>query len=263
MTDRKKYLPAALAALALMIALAALFRGHLAPAPAAPPPPAREAAVPAAAADKHAEIVRAGSVEKPLALAVTSGYAGRIAELYVGEGQAVKAGQPLFTMAAPPPDRNSAEAARREYEKLRSLYEKGAIARRQVEAAAARLQAAEQSVAAMPATVAAPVDGIVAGLSAAPGVEVQAGQQVLAIGGRHKLAVVVPLRPGELGSVPLGGRVAVEAAGRTLAGRIAAIYPEARGGEVPQFQAHISLTDAPDGLLREGMPVTVRIATGT
>jgi membrane fusion protein (multidrug efflux system) len=262
MTDRKKYLPAALAALALAIALAALFRGHFAPAPAAPPLPAQEAAVPAAAADKPAGIVRAGSVAKPLALPVTSGYAGRIAELYVGEGQAVKAGQPLFKMAATPSGRNSAEAARREYEKLRSLYEKGAIARRQVEAAAARLQAAEQSGGAMPATVAAPVDGVVAGLSAAPGAEVQAGQQVLAIGGGHNIAVVVPLRQNELSSVPLGGRVAVEAAGRTVEGRIAAIYPEARGDTVPGFQAHIRLTDAPDGLLHEGMPVTVRIPAG-
>lgn len=91
---------------------------------------------------------------------------------------------------------------------------------------------------------------------------VQAGQQVVVIGGGQKIAVVVPLRQDELNAVPLGGEAAVEAAGRTLAGRIAAIYPAARGDSVPEFRAHIRLPDAPDGLLQEGMQVTVRLAAG-
>ncbi len=266
MNDQKKYLPAALAVIAIIIALVAAYRLHLAAAPAVPPPPAEEAAVPVAKVDKPAGIVRAGRVERPLALVVTSGYGGRIDELYVSEGQSVKAGQPLYKLAGTPPAPNNATnvaAARQEYEKLRSLYEKGAIARRRVEAAAARLQAAEQSAppggaGGAPATVAAPVDGIVADLSVAAGSAVQAGQKVLAIGGGQKIAVTVPLQPNELNVVPLGGEVAVEAAGRTVKGRISAIYPEARADKVPEFTAHIKLLDPPDGL-QEGIPVTIRI----
>jgi multidrug efflux pump subunit AcrA (membrane-fusion protein) len=46
----------------------------------------------------------------------------------VAEGQAVKAGEPLFKMETPPPaSRYSYENAVKDYERLQKLYEKGAV----------------------------------------------------------------------------------------------------------------------------------------
>lgn len=271
MIDYKKYGPPALAALILVVALAVALRGNFAAKPA-PPPPAQEETVVPAAADKPVGIVRAGTVAKPAVLPVTSGYAGSIGALYVSEGQAVKAGQPLYKLAAaaPPPGpagQDGYETARKEYERLKALYDKGAIPRRQVENAAARMEAARQSggatAAAAPDTTAfAPVDGIVGDLAVAPGSAVAAGQQVLTLGSGQKLAVVVPLQQNELSAVPLGAPAAVEAAGQTLAGRVASIFPAAQDDKVPLFLAHIRLAAPPDGLLQAGMQVNVRIATG-
>jgi membrane fusion protein (multidrug efflux system) len=251
-------LPGLLAAL-LIISLAAACRWS----GPAQPPPAAEPAVQAPAAAPGAT-VRPGTVAKALVLPVTSGYAGRIGELYVSDGQAVKAGQPLYKIAAaPPPPQASGgyDALRKEYERLQKLYEQGAIPRRQVENAAARLQAARPAASGggEPLTVTAPVDGIVTAITAAAGDAVEAGRQVLALGGGQQLAVVVPLRQNELSSVPLGATVAVEADGQTLKGRIVAVYPETQGDKVTGFQAHIGLVDPPAGLLKEGLPLNVRL----
>jgi membrane fusion protein (multidrug efflux system) len=248
-----------LAALLIIALVAAACR------PSAPPPPAAETAVQAPAAAPGV-ITRPGTVAKAVALPVTSGCSGRIAELFVSEGQAVKAGQPLFkiTAAAPQQTDGGYEAARKEYERLQKLYELGAIPRRQVENAAARLQTVRPGAGGSgePLTVTAPVDGIVTALAAAAGDAVEAGRQVLALGGRQKLAVVVPLSQNELRAVPLGAAVAVEAAGQTFTGKVIAVYPETRGDAVVGFQAHIGPVDPPADLLKEGLSVNVSLDGG-
>ncbi len=264
MTDRTKHrLPALLAALALILALTAACRADFGARPAAQPP-AEEEALPAAA-DRPPGILREGTVAKAFALPVTSGWDGRVLELYVAEGQVVKAGEPLFKMETPPPaSRYSYENAVKDYERLQKLYEKGAVPRRQVEIAAANVKALRQSGGSgVVTTVAAPVDGIVADLAAAAGDAVQAGQQVLALGGGQKLAVVVPLQQSELSLVALGAPVEIAVSGRIVNGKVTAIYPEVRGNAVPYFQAHIGVIDPPAGVLEQGMPVVVRIDTGT
>ncbi|HWQ62075.1 MAG TPA: efflux RND transporter periplasmic adaptor subunit [Negativicutes bacterium] len=266
MIDYKKYrLPGAVAVLALIIALVVASRGEFGAKPPLPPPLAEETAVPAVNMDKSPGILRAGTVEKPFALPVTSGYSGRISEMYVADGEAVKAGQPLYKMEQPPAAGGySYEQARKDYERLQKLYEKGAVPRRQVEVAAANLQTVQQrGNSGGSTTITAPVDGIVADLAAAAGGAVQAGQQVLALGGGQKVTVAVPLHQNELNSVPLGAPVDIEAAGKIVKGRVTGIYPEARENKVPFFQAHIKLIDPPQGLLKEGMSVNVRIDTGT
>lgn len=266
MIDYKKYrLPVALAALVLVIALVAASRGDFGAKPVSPPPAAEETAVPAAGMDKPPGILRAGKVEKPFALPVTSGYSGRILELYVTEGAAVKSGQPLYKMEQPPATGGySYEQARKDYERLQKLYEKGAVPRRQVEIAAANVKSLEQAGSStVSTTIIAPVDGIIADLAASAGSAVQAGQQILAIGGGQKIAIVIPLNQNELNSVPLGSPVDIEAAGQILKGRVTGIYPEAQGNRVPLFKAHIKLDNPPDGLLQEGASVNVRIDTST
>jgi multidrug efflux pump subunit AcrA (membrane-fusion protein) len=134
-----------------------------------------------------------------------------------------------------------------------------------VEIAAANVKALQQGGGGggVVTTVAAPVDGIVADLAAAAGDAVQAGQQVLALGGGQKLAVVVPLQQSELSLVALGAPVEIAVSGRIVNGKVTAIYPEVRGNAVPYFQAHIGVIDPPAGVLEQGMPVVVRIDTGT
>lgn len=283
---------AALAAVFLLVALALAFRNDFWTKPAASPAPPDDAAVEDAAASQPPGIVRTGTVEPPYAVAIKSGVTGRISAMYVAEGQAVKAGQPLFRVEGTPGTgeapagtvnkkagpsvsrQESYENAQKDYNRLQKLYELGAIPRRQFENAAARLEEARRNLdsdseeseqsekpatASGPVVITAPVDGTVTAFAAGPGQTVQADQQVLALGGGQKVAIVVPLEQQELYLVHLGTMASVEAAGNVLTGRVSSIFPDVQDNNVVSFRAQITLSDPPDGLLKAGMSVNVRI----
>lgn len=282
--------PLAVAGLLLIAALLFAVRYNLfwfpASSPGLPPAPADDAAARAATAEQPAGIVRTGSVENSAVVPIHSEFSGRISELYVKEGQAVKAGQPLFKLeglpagaaadlspGAAPSGKDNYEKALNEYNRLQKLYEIGAIPRRQLENAAARLQelkdggssgqkAANAAALQGPVTVTAPVDGIVTGLAAAAGSPVEAGRQVLALGGGQALEVVVPLAQDELYLVHLGTPVTIEAEGHTLAGQVSSIFPEVQNNQISSFLAHIKPADLPAGLLKAGMAVKVHMTAG-
>ncbi len=257
--------------------------------PAGPPAAMNEPPAQAETVSKPAGIVRSGSVVRSFVVPVNSGFFGRVSEVYVQEGQAVKAGQPLFKLEASlgggeasaqaanprfgaPSGQDSYDNTLKEYNRLKRLYELGAIPRRQLENAAARLQQAQASEQAAgsvgaalsgPVTVTAPVDGIVSDLVAAAGSTVQAGQQVLALGSGETVEVVVSLEQKELYLVQLGTPVAIEAEGQTVMGQVLSIFPEVRENKISFFLAHVKLNNPPAGLLKPGMAVNVRIDTGT
>lgn len=264
------------------LALLAAASGNLLPASffqqhRPPRPPVSLTAVPVSTINKSIQLVRPGTVETTALVPVTAELAGYLIELYVTEGQAVKAGQPLLKLrpaaepAAQPAGqdaRSNYEQALREFNRDQKLYEIGAIPRRQLELATAKLQQAKAAVTAPPTTgpaadttLNAPVSGIVSGLPVL-GKTVQAGQQLLVLGSGQEVEVVVQLNQNDLYLVHLGTPVTVEAGQQPLPGQVARIYPQITDNQIPAFLARLALTPPPAGVLQPGLPVTVRIDTG-
>lgn len=257
----------------LIIVLAAAAKYDFSVKPGITPVPANDVTVPVET-NKPTGIIRAGSVESSSGITINSQFSGRVSEIYVAQGQAVKAGQPLFKLEVvyntgiTSLSGDSYENALKEYNRLQKLYELGAIPRRQVETAAARLQTAQQSstrgpnTPKGPITVTAPVDSIVTRLAVASGDAVENGQQVMVLGGSQAVEVVVPLEQKELNLVGLGTPATIAVAGHTIKGKVSSIFPEAQESNVPSFRAHIMIIDPPDGLLKTGISVNVQIDTG-
>ena len=215
-------------------------------------------------------IVRTGYVTTPVLLPIHSGFAGFVSEIYIKEGQVVKAGQPLFKLETASGDAATsgpapAENALHDYKKL---YELGIISRREFENSATRKGVTpqnsrnRQSAAATTAIVKAPIEGVVTALAAAAGNVVQADQRILSLGSGQPVEIVVPLSQEDLYWVQLGMPVTIEASGNAIRGEVASIFPEVKNNVLVSFHAHIQLTHPSAGSLRIGMPVTVRMDTG-
>jgi len=233
-----------------------------------------QSAVSANSGKTASEIVREGYVGTPTRLPVDSGFDGRVSEVYVKDGQSVKAGQPLFKLEAASVQKTGSSAAitqandntLRDYNSLLKLYEQGIISRRELENAKTRLEATPQTSnngqrdPTGPVITRAPIAGVVTDLTATAGNAVQAGQQMLFLGSRQTLEVVVSLEQSELYRVQPGTSATVEVSGVILNGEVAGIFPEVKDNAVAYFLAHINLFNLPVGLLQEGMKVKVQIA---
>ena len=260
-------------------------------------PPVNVTAVPIGTMNKPVPIVGTGSIESPTNLPITSEFSGRISEVYVIEGQSVKAGQPLVKLlgssepapnetstpanqnAAPnPQSQSSYDNALKEYNRDQKLYEQGAIPRRQAESSAARLQALQENVTSTQdtapapkstttamsngsATISAPSNGIVTGLSAAVDKAVQTGQQLMVLES-GEVQVVIPIEQQDLYLVQLGTPATIEVSGQAMLGQVVSIYPELGVNNMPSFRTHIKVTNDTGGLLKKGMSANVHINTG-
>jgi len=262
--------------------------------------PVKVTAVSVNTINKPLRMARTGSSGHSASVPINTEFSGRLSELYVIEGQSVKTGQPLFkleaTSVSPGGDepshlvaanqkagvsqqrQNNYDNALEEVNRYQKLYEQGAIPRRQLENAQARLQQAQANLAngqnALPsgkstatavngsATIKAPIDGIVTGLSITPGQTVQNGQQLMALGSGQEVEIVVHLEQNDLYLVHLGTPATIEVSNQTIIGQVSSIYPEVEANQISSFLAHIKLTNNPDGLLKPGMSANVRIDTG-
>lgn len=282
--------PAAAVLLAAVVLATLLASGRLGPSFLVPLPrgPAKVTVAPVSLMDKETPLTLAGAVEDSHAASVTVQLAGRVSELYVKNGQVVKAGQPLAKIegsggAAPagPADAGSPagaqaayDSALKDYSRYQKLYDQGAVARRQLEAAAARLQTAREALAGNPAAgqgaqpsgpyeLTAPIGGTVTGLTAAVGAAVRTGEQLIVLQNAGEVRIVAHLAQKDLYLVRTGTAARITVAdtpGRVFAGRVEAIYPEA-GAAQPTFRANIVL-DGAGGLLKAGMAATVSFSTG-
>jgi len=114
-----------------------------------------------------------GTLEPSVDVSIVTPYPELIEEVLVKEGQAVRRGQVLARLrqSAEAPAAASAEAQRRvaaaEYERMRNLFQEGAVAQRDVDAAEAQLRSAEALAAVAAkrledASVRAPHEGVIA-----------------------------------------------------------------------------------------------------
>jgi membrane fusion protein (multidrug efflux system) len=252
-----------------------------------PQTPINLTAIPLGTINKPIQITRTGSIENSISVPITADFSGLLSEIYVTEGQVVKTGQPLFKLQASSEptvtqttgDSQQAQAnydnALKEFNRYQKLFEIGGIPRRQLEIATAHLQEAKESLANAQnttvssnatingsATINAPVGGVVTGLSASSGKAVQAGQQLLSLGSGQEVEAVIHLDQNDLYLVHLGTPAAIEVSQQNIGGQVSRIYPQVEADQISAFLAHVKLTNNPDGLLKSGMPVTIRIDTG-
>lgn len=290
-------------ALLLLVVLTIVIRYERLPFSIIPKNPVKVTAVPVGTMTKSVPIVRTGSVESPTSVPVTAEFSGQISEVYVAEGQSVKAGQPLVKLfgasaasqsvtsssgSAPvrqklvinPQGQGDYDQALKEYNRYQKLYEQGAIARRQLESAAARLAALQDSATTTTeseapamsseaptvqssgfATITAAINGIVTGLTAASNTAVQAGQQLLVLDS-GEVQVAVAIEQPDLYLVHLGTPAAIEISGQVLQGLVASVYPTLGPNNIPAFRTYIKVTNDTAGLLKKGMSANVQINTG-
>ena len=265
-----------LSVLALGVILMIVVRPDFRTEPDVTPPIIEKPAVQADAVNTATGIVRAGHIVHSTRLPINSGFDGRISEVYVKEGEMVKAGQPLFKLEASAAQKMTGtaaslpgnEAVARDYSRLQKLYEQGMISRRELENAEKRLSAAPSSsnngpsAPAGPVTTVAPIAGVVTDLAAAEDQAVQPGQRLLSLGSGETLEAVVPLEQQELYRVQPGTPASVEVSGVTVKGEVAGIFPEVKENAIIAFLAHINLVNPPTGLLQTGLTVNVRVETG-
>ena len=243
------------------------------PEPAIPPV---TTAPPTAAANNKSAIIRTGVIENATLLPVNSGFAGKIVEVYVKNGQLVQAGQALFkleySMSAATNAGDPTGTKKVDSERLKKLYEQGIISRREWENATGaqaptpRNGDTSTSPATSPgriavATANAPIAGIVTGLAVSAETAVQADQRILSIGGGNQLEAVVSLAQDELYKVPLGAPAVIEIAEQTIPGEVSSIAPELKDNQVVSFQARIPISNPDQSvlLLKPGMSATIHI----
>lgn len=256
-------------------------------------------AVPLGTSNKPLQILRTGVVESPKSAPVQAEFPGRISQVYVTEGQVVKADQPLVQIirsstnnaqapaAAPiyqnegasPQAQANYDNALKDYNRFQKLYEQGAIAKRQLDTAEIRLQTATEMLATSPApqavqpssnngyqspsspiTLTALTPGTVTGLSAVIGNTVELGQQLLIVA-VGEIQVVIHIDQKDLYLLHAGTPATIEIAGHKTLGQVASIYPEIGANNVSSFRTHISIPINTDGVLKTGMSVNATINT--
>lgn len=112
--------------------------------------PVNVIAAPLSFINKPIQIARTGSIESSAAVPINAEYSGQLSEIYVTEGQTIKAGQPLLKLqvsSIPTANQNTGVSPQaqvnydnllKEVNRYQKLYEVGAIPRRQLEIATTR-----------------------------------------------------------------------------------------------------------------------------
>lgn len=257
--------------------------------------PAKVSTQPLSLLNKDIQLTLPGMTEGRNSAAITAKQAGIVRQIAVKEGDKVTAGQLLLVIegagaaspaaaevsdTAPQPSRQAQEdydRAAKEQEKFEKLYAVGAISRKQLEAGAARLEAAKAALAAgIPGNFApvgaaatetagritAPVDGTVTALTIDPEKPVQTGQQLLLIDSGGEVRVVVHLQQADLYQVHPGtpAEIFTEDRPESLEGEVEGIFPETGGGR-QTFRTLIRLENTAS-LTRTAQTVKVQLKTG-
>ncbi|GAB2885520.1 hypothetical protein GCM10027093_20720 [Paraburkholderia jirisanensis] len=175
------------------------------------------------------------------ATTVSLPYVARIRSMLVQPGQRVARGAPLFVVQAEPAAvvalsqaQGAAALARGELARTTALYRDGLATQSQLAAAQKALDDAQQVLAAQKAlgisagaaTISAPLEGVVAQVSATPGDQLQAGAPVVQLiaanaGAGHTPNVTLGVEPGDALSIHDGDRVELHPLATALDGSAA------------------------------------------
>ncbi|HJR51576.1 MAG TPA: efflux RND transporter periplasmic adaptor subunit [Gemmatimonadales bacterium] len=180
-------------------------------------------------ADLVAGVPVSGTLEPTVKVQIISPYPEVVEEVLVREGQAVERGQILarFRSDALEPAALSAEAQRRiaasDHERMKNLFQEGAVSARDVENAEVSLRAAEANEAAarkrlQEALIRAPVSGTVSRKAVDSGDRVGDGVFMLELINTRDLEFAATVRSEYVASVRVGAPVALSGEGLPAAG---------------------------------------------
>ena len=178
-----------------------------------------------------------GTLEPAVDVQIISPYPELIDQVLVKEGQPVRRGQAMarFRTESLEPAAVSAEAQRKiaaaDYERMKNLFKEGAVAQRDVDNAEAVVRSAEAAAALArkrldDATVAAPVDGVVATRFVQSGDRVGDGDPLFRLVNTDELEFAASVPTDALAAVRPGAPVVLAVSGMsgtTLAGRVARV----------------------------------------
>lgn len=229
-----------------------------------------------------------GSIEGKTSATISAKIAGKIAAVQVQEGQHVQAGEPLVQLegaelanavrnaqAAVTKAQVNLDLATADYNRYAKLCAAGAVSQQQLDTAAAKVASARADLTAATAgesdaeqqygygVITAPVDGVVANVTATIGQVVSPGAALMTVEDVGQVYAVVNVEQKDIGRIQPGqpATVTVDAyPGRTFSGAVDTINPAAGDGS-RMFRTKVKIDNA-DGALRPGMFAKIQLATG-
>ncbi|WP_378956172.1 efflux RND transporter periplasmic adaptor subunit [Pelosinus sp. sgz500959] len=229
-----------------------------------------------------------GSIEGKTSAIVSTKLAGRIEQVMVQEGQHVNAGDPLARLESAELGnsvRNAQDAvtkaqvnydlAMSDYQRYQTLYSQGAISQQTLDNAEAKKRIAEADLSSATTSqsnakeqygygiIAAPVDGVVANVTATVGQVVSPGTPLMAVQDISQVYAVINIEQKDLSLVKVGQKADVTVDtydNKKFEGIVDLINPEA-GTTNRMFRTKIKI-DNTDGALKAGMFSKVQLATG-
>lgn len=229
-----------------------------------------------------------GSIEGKTSATISAKLAGRIEEVIVQEGQHVNAGDALAkleTVELANSVRTAQDAVTKakinydlavtDYNRYQTLHGQGAVSQQTLDAAEAKKRIAQADLSSAISNqssaeqqhaygvITAPVDGVVANVTATVGQVVSPGAALMVVEDIDQVYAVVNVEQKDLGVVKQGqpAEVIVDTySDKVFAGTVDMINPEA-GSTNRMFRTKVRI-DNTDGALKGGMFSKVQLATG-
>lgn len=229
-----------------------------------------------------------GSIEGQTSASISAKISGRIEQVMVVEGQQVKAGDPLVKLESVElanSVRTAGDAVTKaqvnydlaliDYNRYQKLYGQGAVSQQQLDTAQAKLRIAEADLSSASSSrssaqqqygygvIAAPVDGLVANVTATVGQVVSPGASLMMVQDINQVYAVINVEQKDVALVQLGQKAEVTVDGytdRIFNGTVDLMNPEAGAGN-RMFRTKVKI-DNNDGALKAGMFAKVQLATG-
>lgn len=229
-----------------------------------------------------------GSLEGKTAATISAKLAGRIEQVLVQEGQHVNAGDPLARLesvelanSVRTAQDNVTKAkinydlAMTDYNRYQALYDQGAVSQQTLDTAEAKKRIAQADMSSAVnskgsaveqygyGVITAPVDGVVANVTATVGQVVSPGAALMVVEDISQVYAVVNIEQKDAGLVKQGqsAEVTVDTYGeKVFAGTVEMINPEA-GSANRMFRTKVKV-DNVDGALKAGMFSKIQLTTG-
>jgi len=229
-----------------------------------------------------------GSIEGKTAATISAKLSGRIEEVLVKQGQQVQAGEVLARLESVELA-NSVRTAQQavtkaqiayefeitDYERYKELYAQHAISKQSLDTYDVKLRTAQAELSSAIASqstaqqqyeygnITAPVDGVVANVTATVGQVVAAGTTLMSVQDISEVYAIVNIEQKDLGKVTIGQQAEVTVDtydNKVFPGILDTINPEA-GSTNRMFSTKIKINNA-DGLLKSGMFIKTQLSTG-
>jgi membrane fusion protein (multidrug efflux system) len=229
-----------------------------------------------------------GSIEGKTSATISAKLAGRIEQVMVQEGQQVKAGDPLAKLEstelansvrtaqdAVSKAQVSYDMAVRDYNRYQTLFDQGAASQQTLDSAEAKKRIAQADLSSAVnsqsdaeqqygyGVITAPVDGVVANVTATVGQVVSPGAALMVVQDISQIYAVVNVEQKDLGMIKQGqpAEVTVDThPEKVFEGTVEMINPEA-GSTNRMFRTKVKVENT-DGALKSGMFSKIQLVTG-